>query len=336
MASFSDKPWRGWAVVAALIALAGGVAGCSDSSGGADKPVVLKVGIPQGFGYFAALWQRNIQVPGATIEYDYFPNSSDLADAINSGQIDLEDQGEIGPIQLAASGSKNKVVACTGSNGRNSNIIVRPEVDAQNFAGLKGKRIAYAQNNNHKLFILHLLKRYNMSESDIGSVDLVGAEAVTVFVTGQVAATSQNSPTAAQILEKVPGSRVIETGDKYGITNLYCVYATPTAVETKAPAIRAFLQAYEKTIKWAKANPDAFAAMTAPKLGVSENAMKVALNNNSDGLTLIDENFLKEKQEFADEIYNSGIIHKKVNVRDLFIPTFNDAIANPVPPEAAQ
>ena len=309
-----------------------GLSACKDEATKANEPVILKVGIPQGFGYFAALWQKDIQVPGVRIEYKYFPNSSDLSDAIQAGQIDIEDQGEIGPIQMTANGSKNKVIACTGSNGRNSNIVVRPNVDARTFADLKGRRIAYAQNNNHKLFILHLLKYYGMSDSDINSVNILGAEAVTAFVTGQVDATSQNSPTAAQILERVPGSKVIETGDKHGITNLYCVYATPNAVETKAPALRAFIKAYEKTIQWAKDNPDDFGKLVASKLGVSENAIKVALGNNSGGLALIDEDFLKEKQAFADEILASGIIKTRVNVRDLFVSTFNDAIEHPVRP----
>jgi sulfonate transport system substrate-binding protein len=300
------------------------------------EPVVLKVGVPQAFGYFAALWQRNVQVPGVTIEYKYFPNSTDLNDAILSGSVDLEDQGEIGPIQMAANGAKAKVVACTGSNGRNTNLVVRPNVEAQSFADLKGKRIAYAQNNNHKLFVVHLLKKHNMKDSDIVSVDIQGAEAVSAFVTGRIDATSQNSPTAAQILEKVPGSRVLETGDKNGISNLYCVFATANAVEKKADAIRAFLKEYEKIIRWAKANPDEYGALVAPKLGVSEFAIKTALNNNSAGLAIIDDAFLAEKQAYADELLASGIIRRKLDVRELFVSTFNDAIQNPVKPAVTQ
>jgi sulfonate transport system substrate-binding protein len=318
------------------IALTGAATMLAGTSDAFTEPVVLKVGVPQAFGYFAALWQRNVQVPGATIEYKYFPNSTDLNDAILSGNVDLEDQGEIGPIQMAAAGSRNKVVACTGSNGRNSNVVVRPNVEAKTFADLKGKRIAYAQNNNHKLFVVHLLKKYNMADNDIVSVNILGAEAVAAFVTGKVDATAQNSPTAAQIIEKVPGSRVIETGDRNGITNLYCIFATPGAVANKAAAIREFLKAYEKIIKWAKANPDEYAALVAPKLGVSENVAKTALNNNSSGLAIIDDAFLKDKQAYADEIFESGIIRKRLDVHDLFITTFNDAIEEPVKPEPTQ
>jgi sulfonate transport system substrate-binding protein len=319
------------------LAIMGGTALVAAQTGPADAgDTVLKVGVPQAFGYFAALWQHNVQVPGVTIEYKYFPNSTDLNDAILSGSVDLEDQGEIGPIQMAANGSKNKVVACTGSNGRNTNLIVRPDASAQNFGDLRGKRIAYAQNNNHKLFVVHLLKKYNMKDSDIISVDIQGAEAVSSIVTGRIDATSQNSPTAAQILEKVPGSRVIETGDKNGISNLYCVLATPNAVDKKAAAIRAFLKEYEKTIQWAKANPDEYGALVAPKLGVSEHAIKTALNNNSGGLVLIDAAFLKDKQAYADELFDSGIIRKKLDVSDLFVGTFNDAIEHPVQPSVTQ
>jgi sulfonate transport system substrate-binding protein len=319
------------------VAAVSGVALMSAHTGPASaEDTVLKVGVPQAFGYFAALWQHNVQVPGVTIEYKYFPNSTDLNDAILSGSVDLEDQGEIGPIQMAANGAKNKVVACTASNGRNTNLVVRPDVQAETFADLRGKRIAYAQNNNHKLFVVHLLKKYGMKDGDINSTDIQGAEAVSAFVTGRVDATSQNSPTAAQILEKVPGSRVIETGDKNGISNLYCVLATPNAIDKKAAAVRAFLKEYEKTIAWAKANPDDYAALVAPKLGVSDYAIKTALSNNSGGLAIIDAAFLKQKQAYADELFDSGIIRKKLDVGDLFIGTFNDAIEHPVQASVTQ
>lgn len=314
----------------------GGLASLLMSSPAFAEDVVLKVGVPQAFGYFAALWQKNVQLPGVTVEYKYFPNSADLNDAILSGAVDIEDQGEIGPIQMSANGSKNKVVACTGSNGRNTNLIVRPEVKATTFADLKGKRIAYAQNNNHKLFVVHLQKAHDVKDSDFESVNILGAEAVAAFVTGQVDATSQNSPTAAQILEKVPGSYVLARGDQYDISNLYCIFATPNAVETKADAIRAFIGEYEKTIKWAKANPDEYVKLVTPKLGVSENAVRTALNNNSDGLAIIDDAFLAAKQAYADEIFETGIIRRKLDVRDLFLTDFNNAITAPVAPEVNQ
>ena len=316
--------------------IASALAAVMISSSAFAEDVVLKVGVPQAFGYFAALWQKDVQLPGVKVEYKYFANSADLNDAILAGAVDIEDQGEIGPIQMAANGSKNKVVACTGSNGHNTNLIVRPEVQAKSFADLKGKRIAYAQNNNHKLFVVHLQKAHDLKDEDFTSVNIFGAEAVSAFVTGQVDATSQNSPTAAQILEKVPGSYVLARGDQYDISNLYCIFATPGAVETKAEAIRAFIREYEKTIKWAKANPDEYVKLVAPKLGVSENAVRTALNNNSGGLAVIDDTFLAQKQAYADEIFDTGIIRKRLDVRDLFLKDFNDAIAEPVKPAVNQ
>lgn len=300
------------------------------------EDVVLKVAVPQAFGYFAAMMQKNIQIPGIKVEYKYFVNYSDMTDAILSGAVDVEDLGELAPIQMAAGGSKIKVVACTGSNGHNTNLIVRPDVKAQSFADLKGKRIAYTQTNNHKIFVVHLLRDYGLSEADIKSVDIYGAEAIAAFVNGQVDATSQNSPAAADILERVQGSYVIARGDEHDISNLYCTVATAKAIETKGEAIRAFIREYEKTIKWAKANPDEYAKLVAAKLGVSENSARTALNNNSSGLAVFDDEFLTAKQAYADEILATGIIRKKVDVKDVFIPTFNNAVAEPVKTVKAQ
>ena len=58
--------------------------------------------------------------------------------------------------------------------------------------------------------------------------------------------------------------------------------------------------------------------------------LSAALNNNSDGLAPVDEAFLKDKQAHADELFASGIMRKKLDIRDLFVTTFNDAIAHPV------
>jgi sulfonate transport system substrate-binding protein len=131
----------------------------------------------------------------------------------------------------------------------------------------------------------------------------------------------------------VPGSYVLARGDQYDISNLYCIFATPKAVDTKAEAVRGFIREYEKIIRWSKANPDEYVKLVAPKLGVSENAARVALNNNSGGLALIDDDFLAAKQTYADEIFATGIIRRKLDVHDLFIKEFNDAIASPVKPE---
>lgn len=324
------------ALAVAALAVGCGSASSAGSSNPAAKlnpkdPITLKVAVPQAFGYFATMWQRNVQVPGVKIEYKYFTDSNAMNDAISAGAVDLSDQGEIGPIEFAAEGSQNKVVACTGSNGKNTNLIVRPNVKATNFGQLKGMKIAYAQNNNHELFILHLLKAYHMQPSDIQSVNVVGAAAVSAFESGAVAATSQNSPTAAQLLESVPGSRVIAVGSDYGITNLYCVLATPNAVNNKAPAVAAFISAYEKTIEWAKAHPAEDARLVAKPLGVSVQAARTALDNNSPGLQLIDNAFLNHEQEFANEVYNAKIVTTKLNVRNLFITKFNSAIHHPVP-----
>lgn len=329
-------PAAAFVLVVAALAAGCGASTTGGSSNAAAKlnpkhPITLTVGVPQAFGYFATMWQRNVQVPGVKIVYKYFTDSNAMNDAINAGAVDLEDQGEIGPIEFAADGSQNKAVACTGSNGKNTNLIVRPNVKATSFAQLKGMKIAYAQNNNHELFILHLLKAYHMKPSDIQSVNVVGAAAVSAFESGAVAATSQNSPTAAQLLESVPGSRVVAIGSNYDITNLYCVLATPNAVNNKAPAVSAFISAYEKTMQWAKAHPAQDAKLVAKPLGVSVKAARTALDNNSPGLQLIDSAFLKHEQEFANEVYDAKIVSTKVNVNNLFIGKFNAAIHHPVP-----
>ena len=55
--------------------------------------------MPRYFGYLSTLWARNVQPAGVNVEYKYFPVFTDMLTALNAGQIDLTEFGDVGAVQ---------------------------------------------------------------------------------------------------------------------------------------------------------------------------------------------------------------------------------------------
>ncbi|WP_214107882.1 hypothetical protein [Acrocarpospora catenulata] len=115
------------AVLLASVAACGGGSGAADAPAKADlskgldpaNPITVTVGVPRNFGYLSTLWARDTQVPGVRIEYKYFPVFSDMLAALNAGQIDLTEVGDVGAISSYANGGQVVAVATTEPNPHN-------------------------------------------------------------------------------------------------------------------------------------------------------------------------------------------------------------------------
>jgi sulfonate transport system substrate-binding protein len=289
------------------------------------KPVKVTIGVPRSFGYFSTMWARDTQIPGVDIEYKYFPVFQDMLAAINGGQIDLTEVGDVGAIQSYLNGGDVRVIAVTQPNDGNVGLLVPKDSPAKSIADLKGKKIAFLRSTNSYTFFLHLVQEAGLKESDFQVVEISGPDGNAAFANGQVDAYFSIDPNMADLIEKT-GGRIIVGGPGYA-QNLYPYLATTKAVEDKAPALRAVVAALSDTITWVHANPDQQAALLAPKLGFSETAIETSYARGSKALQPIDATFYASEQAVADELLQVGIIKKPIEVPDLFLGDFNDALA---------
>ncbi|MFO6454534.1 MULTISPECIES: hypothetical protein [unclassified Aeromicrobium] len=86
------------------------------------------------------------------------------------------------------------------------------------------------------------------------------------------------------------------------------------------------LRGVADTMAWIPENREEQAKLLAPELGFSETAIVTAYGRGAKGLQPIDDDFLDGEQEWADLYTELGILEKEVDVRDVFLTDFNDAV----------
>jgi sulfonate transport system substrate-binding protein len=297
----------------------------SGSTGAAAAPTKLVVGVPRNFGYLSTLWARNVQPPGVEVEYKYFPVFTDMLTALNAGQIDLTEIGDVGVFQSVSNGGKVAAVAVTQPNPRNAGLIVPKDSPVKTFADLKGRKIIFLRSTNSYTAFLHELKQTGLKESDFKVVEISGPPANKAFQSGKVDAYWTIDPNMADVLQQT-GGRLILDGTTAGVDNLYPYVATQSAIAGKSAAIGALVQAVADNIAWIQTHPDEQARLLAPKLGFGEAAIKTTYARGAKALQPIDDAFYAKEDAVQKELLDAGILKSPVDVRTAFLSTFNDKI----------
>jgi len=313
-------------VVASLLLALGGLAACGGSSSGgsaatASGGVTLTVGVPRNFGYLSTLWARNIQPPGVHVEYKYFPVFTDMLTALNSGQIDLTEIGDVGAVQSVVNGGSVTAVGVTQSNGQNCGLLVPKNHPAHSFADLKGKTLAFLKSTNSYIMFLHEIEKAGLKESDFNISQIVGPVANKAFQTSQIDGYYTIDPNLSNVVQQT-GGRLIETCQQAGVQNLYPYVATNAAIHSKAKAIGAVLRALSDQFAWIKAHPTEQATLLSAKLGFSPTAIKMTYARGAQGLQPINSAFYASEQPVIDELVKAKIVKRPVTARQVFSPAF--------------
>jgi sulfonate transport system substrate-binding protein len=287
-------------------------------------PITLTVGVPRNFGNLSTLWARDTKIPGVDLQFKYFPVFTDMLAAFNAGQLDFTEIGDVGAISSFANGGDTVAVASTQPNPHNAGLIVPKDSPVKKFSDLKGKKIIFLKSTNSYTAFLRQIKKAGLQETDFQIVQVAGPDANTAFTNGEVDAYYTIDSNMADIINKT-GARIINDMDGLA-DNLYPYVSHRTTVADKAPAIRALVASIADTITWIHAHPAQQAALLSPKIGFSEDAIKTGYARGSTGLQVQDAAFVKHEQKVAVELRTAGIIPNEPNVKDLFIPTFNDAV----------
>jgi sulfonate transport system substrate-binding protein len=289
--------------------------------------VTLTVGVPRNFGYLSTLWARNVQVPGVTIEYKYFPNFIDMLTAFNARQLDITEIGDVGAAQsFAASKGSVRVIAVTQPNAENTGLLVAKDSPYKSFADLKGKQLLFLKSTNTYLGVKNQIADAKLKEEDFKIVELAGPSAVKAFQTGQIEGYYTIDPNMADVIEKT-GARLIATGVDMRIENLYPYVSHQKVIEEKKAALQAFVQALSDTIAWAQANPDEQARLVAPKIQFAESAIRATFQRGAKGLQKIDDGFYERQQRNLDALLAAGVLKQAVSARDLYLNSFNSSVS---------
>jgi ABC-type nitrate/sulfonate/bicarbonate transport system substrate-binding protein len=316
--------------IAATTLLAGcatPAAGQGSSSDGADAPVKLVVAVTTLYGYTPLFQALDLQPEGVEVEYvTTTGGTQDTNSAVESGQIDISDQGDIGPLTGNAAGSNIKAIACTYPNSDNIKYLVGKDSGIDSFTDLVGKKIALPVTSNHGLLLHRLLDKNGLEKDAVEWVNIFGPDATTALRTGEIDARSVNAPESLHNLEAYPELKEID-GIAGTVSNRYCLQSAQATVDAKSDAVSTFLSAAASAVLWAKENPAEAAAITqAVTTGYSVDTLTETYELSGNGYQVLDEAFFDEAQAFTDVLRAVEFLDREVDARDVYITDFNDVI----------
>lgn len=292
------------------------------------EPVLLRVNITTGYGYTPLLKALDVQAPGVRVEYINSATGGVDADAaVAAGRLDISDVGDVTPVFNTSAGGTNVIVACTYPNPDNIKFLVRKDSGIEKVSDLKGKKIGMYIQSNHGLLYQRLLARNGWSASDVQAINISGPDATSALRTKRIDVRSVNVPDAYNVVETFPEIKILEGSSEGVVSGRYCLQTGVRTLREKKEAIAAYLKAAQAAVQWAIANPDeAGRRIQTVSTGYSPKALADTIRISGKGFQPFDAAFYKEVQDFAEELKSIGFVKNSVNVRQIFLADFNDAV----------
>jgi len=198
------------------------------------------------------------------VEYSLFQGGNLQLEALGAGAIDLASTSEIPPIFAAQSGGPGalNIIAVRQGTTLQQEVVVPQGSAITDVAGLKGKKVAYVQNTTAHYFLYKALEAAGLAWTDIDAVPLSTSDGLAALLANQVDALASYGN--AIISAHANGATtLVDANDILSGNFVYVSTPTITANPATKAAIADFFSREQKGFNWARANPDAWAAVVA-------------------------------------------------------------------------
>jgi sulfonate transport system substrate-binding protein len=287
--------------------------------------VTLRVGTNNNYGFTATFAAHgDDSVPGFKFDIVSFPGGTpQLIAALNAGELDVAEMGEVGPVIAQASDTPFKIIAATQPWGKGQAILVNDDAPIRSAADLKGKRIAYVRGSNAHWIVIKALESANLAMSDIESVSLpAGMNPQAVMQSGQIDATTGIANQIPQF--EASGSRRLVDGSQVGAENPLYYIASEAAIHHKTAAVAAYVRQLARHIAWGHAHPDEKAQAVARLLKIDPAIALRAELDRPFALRPIETALIANNQKISDLFSKQGVIKKLLDAAQSFTTEFND------------
>ena len=312
---------------AALVALAffiGGAFGVEP----AGAVETLRVGTNNIYGV-AATFKANGDDKTDPFVFEIVPflTVSHMLQALNAGEIEVAEVGEVGPVIAQAAGIPIKTIAATQPWPEGEAIIVYKTSPIRTVADLKGKKVSYPRATNAQWLLTKALRKIGLKITDVVSTDVPpGTNLLAVLETGGIDA-SVFIDASLSSYEAQGARRILNSGDADCDNSLFYI-ATEKAVAAKSEAVGAFVRQLQRHLDWAKRNQEKRAAAVADLLKIDPAIALAVEKKRPTGLRPIDQALIANGQDIADTFVAQGVIPKAIKVETTFTTQFNPSIRN--------
>ncbi|MDH7798722.1 MULTISPECIES: ABC transporter substrate-binding protein [unclassified Beijerinckia] len=319
---------RRTALLASLATLAVSAAPAARGQTGRADPKRLRIGTSNTFG-FAATFKANGDDTFNGFSFEIVPfngGSPQIISALNAGELDIGELGEVGPVVAQSADIPFKIIAATEPWGEGQGILVDNKSTIANLADLKGKKISYTRSTNSHWVLLKTLEKAGLKPDQVQHIFLPpGTNVQAVLETGGIDAAIAID-TLLTAFER-SGSRRLASGAEVGAENPLYYIASDAAITNKNAAIAAFVAALAKHVAWGHAKPEERAKAVAELLRIDPEIALIAERKRPARLALIGDRLRANNQKISDVFFEQGLIGKRLDASLSFTDQFNGSIA---------
>jgi NitT/TauT family transport system substrate-binding protein len=218
---------------------------------------------------------------GLTVELKKYDGFAELSGAYKNGDVQGKANLTLDAIQEAYEGLDHKVVAVIDHSNGGDAIIAKPSIE--NFAEIKGKKVAFEHGTLEEFFIRYALEQYNLTVADIIPVNLNAEESALALQRGEVDVATTYEPFVSETLGKMRGSIIFSSKEAPGLITDVLTFRSDF-IKENPETVQAIVRAYFKGIQFWQEHREEATALIGKELGVTpdEATEQVA------GLTVLD------------------------------------------------
>ncbi|MBH3450227.1 ABC transporter substrate-binding protein [Pseudomonas putida] len=187
-----------------------------------------------------------------TLEWKQFTAGSPVAEALNTGSLDIGLLGDAPPLFLGALGAPIKVIAVSRQNLDGVAILARKDSNIHSLEDLRGKRAAIWKGSWSQQLLFSALDKAAVPRDALELRYLSALDASHALDGGSVDVIATWEPYVTQ--QERQGARVLATAEGL-IPAQSFVVANAKAVEAKRAQISDFLQRLKKARDWTLSDP---------------------------------------------------------------------------------
>jgi sulfonate transport system substrate-binding protein len=253
-------------------------------------------------------------------------------EALGAGAIDLANASEIPPIFAAQSGGVGTLETVAVRQGTTllQEVVVPAGSAIKTVADLKGKKVAYVQNTTANLFLFESLRKAGLRWSDITPVALSTSDGLAALLAGQVDALASYGN--AIITAHAKGATtLVDARDLLSGNYPFLVLPKTLADPKLKAAIVDFFSREQRAYNWARANPDAWAAVVAAETKQPVAQAKATFVDGekqkpSKFVTVTDAE-IASQQNVLDTLVGAGILKKSFDIKPFWTTALNPELA---------
>ncbi|MCP3764754.1 aliphatic sulfonate ABC transporter substrate-binding protein [Domibacillus sp. A3M-37] len=302
-----------------LIAASLLLAACSAQTSSEEKEVKeINIGIQQSL---SPLWiakekgwfEEAFEKEGIKVKWTEFQSGPPQFEGLAAGKLDFSQVGNSPVIGGQAADVPFKEIALSQDGLKANAVLVKEGSDIQSIEDLKGKKVAVAKGSSGFDFLHKALKDAGVSPDDVEIIQLQPDEAMPAFENGSVDAWSIWEPfISLQTIEN--NANILANGETIKSYSPGFTLARSGFAEEHPKEVERFLEVYNKTVEWQKANKEEAISIYAKIKELDEKVVESVLNNTEPLNESITEEIIQAQQETADFQYKLGVIDKEIDV----------------------